>query len=459
MPDSPLEVPKDDPAWSVPGRSLVYFAPNTRGLPAAPQVTPNSGSIFPWEVRNQLFRLTAPVADSVGLCSPAYLLALATEDAGGEGAPDYMAARERCLMARAHAETVCWGSGAPMTVAPADGDTVTRALNTIFDNWLPPFDQVLDTDVVIGTTGLMRSQFFEPDRLAATTYESADRHGPDPATQPQQDGIPDYNVEPNVDAFRPLYDTVPVPGFAKLVHDGAAPIEAGRDPCHDGTYAKYSGDIGISAAACARDFIGDYFEGGTDGAGAVRAAIERYGSAMYEPDIVLSPEVTTWYELYRFERERIGMHETDAGNSRIDQFSDANVARYGLASPDEDYVKQEPDEYLNLSGNGMLLNPGYERRRLRSAMLNCRNVVTSEPDAGGSYVVDPKDVRIVDLYLPEPPGIYCDPGGAGGPGDVGGPNNIGCLFESAVETRLYVELIDDVTERPEHRRFVAELVR
>ncbi len=63
--DSPLGVPKDDPAWSVPGRSVAYFAPNfaAQDVPEAPQVVPNGASIFPWDVRNQLFRLVSPVAD------------------------------------------------------------------------------------------------------------------------------------------------------------------------------------------------------------------------------------------------------------------------------------------------------------------------------------------------------------------------------------------------------------
>ncbi len=216
--DSPLLVPKDDPAWSVPGRSLAYFAPNfaARGAPETPQVTPNTASIFPWSLRNQLFRLTSPTANSAGLCSADYLLALASEDASGDGAPDYLAARDRCLMARAHAETVCWGPGAPMVIAPADGDMVTRALNIIFDNWLQPFEQALTTDLVIGATGLFRTQYFEPDALATTTYESADRHGPDPDTQPQQDGKPDYDEIFAEEGYPGAYDTVPMPETTPL---------------------------------------------------------------------------------------------------------------------------------------------------------------------------------------------------------------------------------------------------
>ena len=157
--------------------------------------------------------------------------------------------------------------------------------------------------------------------------------------------------------------------------------------------------------------------------------------------------MTTWYEMYRLEKELFAALDTDDENSRIVQYSDENTARYGLPSPAEKYVKQRADEYLTCPGNGGLLNPGYERRRLRSAMVNCQATVAREPDAAGSYVVDPDDMRIMDVYLPEPPGIFC------GPGDVG------CELKDAIETRLYVELIEDVTERPDHRRYVAELIR
>lgn len=446
MADSPLRAPKEDPGYSVPGRSLVYFAPNfaARGLDEAPQTTPNAASIFPWDVRNQIFRVTGPIADTAELCSPDHLLTLVSENAGTEGAPDYMVARDRCLMARAHGEMICWGPRQALTVAPVDGDVVARALNIVFDNWLPPFRQALTADLPVDGTGLMRTEFFEPDRLATTTFESADRHGPDPEIDLQQDGVPDYNVPPNTDSFRALYDTVPMPGHTSLdpVHSGGI----GYDPCHDGTYAKYAG--GGAGAACSLDFVGNYYEGGADGAGAVRAELEHYWSTMYgvDPD-TLPGHVTAWYELYQLEKDLFSALDTDDTNSRIVQYSDQNTARYGLSSPDEKYVKHGPDEYLNVSGNGTLLNAGYERRRLRSAMVDCAATVAPGPDEAGRYAVDLDDVRIIDVYLPAPPGIFC------GPGDVG------CGLSSAIETRLYVELVDDRTELPEHRRYVARLVR
>jgi Flp pilus assembly protein TadG len=442
----PLATPRDDPGWSVPGRSLMTFAPNfrARGLAGAPQMTPNVASAFPWELRNQLFSLTTPLADSAGLCSPQQLLALATEDVGT--GTDYLAARERCLMARAHAETVCWGPGAPLTIAPADGDTVARALNTAFDNWPPPFDQALAADIPVGGTGLTLAQFFEPDRLATTAYESADRHGPDPATQPQQDGIPDYPgaADPPVGP----YDTVPLPGLAPLANVHGSGV--GYDPCHDGTLARYAGAAasGPAGAACTLDFVGDYYEGGSVGAAAVRDRLERYWSTMYRLDRGTLPgDVTTWYELYRVEKDLLAALDTDDANSQIVEYSPANAARLNLASTTEKYVKHGPREYTTATGSDALLNPGYERRRLRSAMVNCRATVDAGADGAGRYRVRPKDLRIMDVYLPAPPGIFC------------GEGMVGCPLDSAVETRLFLELVDDVTERPELRRYVAQLVR
>ena len=452
-PDSPLAVPKHDPAWSVRGRSLMTFAPNfaARGLSEAPQTTPNTASLYPWDVKNQLFRLADPVGDSARLCTPEYLLALATEDAGSETAPDYLAARDRCLMARAHPETVCWGPQAPLTIAPADGDTVVRALNTAFDNWLAPFDQALLADLPVGATGLTRAQFFEPDRLATTTYESADRHGEDPATDPQQDGVPDYEEIVAEEGPPGAYATVPVPDFTPLSDVHGPGI--GYDPCHDGTQARYGGTPSASPA-CALDFAGDYHEGGSAGAGEVRSRLEHYWSNMYDEVTAdglargaLPGGVTTWYELYRVEKSRLAGLDTDADNSRIEEYSDLNAATLGLDSTTAKYVKHEPDEYMTATGSDALLNPGYERRRLRSAMVNCAATVAEGPDASGSYPVDADHLWIMDVYLPAPPGIFC------------GPGTVGCALETAVETRLFVELVDDVTERSDHRRYVARLVR
>ena len=440
--DNPLETPKDDPAWSVPGRSLMTFAPFFGDLAEAPQTTQNTASAFPWDVHNQLFRLAGPVADSAGLCTPDYLLTLAGEDAGSETAPDYMAARDRCLMARAHAETVCWGPGAPLTIAPVDGDTVARALNTAFDNWLPPFRQGLAADVPVGATGLTRAQFFEPDGLATMPYEMADRHGPDPVTQPQQDTIPDW-PDPAGPPVGP-YETVPLPEFAPLQNVHGPGI--GYDPCHDGTLARYAGGS-AAGPACMIDFAGDYHEGGSDGAGAVRAALEHYWSAMYGPGAGPLPGgVTTWYELYRHEKSRQETLDTDAANSQIVEWSPKNAARYGHSPTTDPYVKHEPDEYTTATGNA-LLNPGYERRRLRSAMVNCRDTVAAGADGEGRYPVHPDNLRILDVYLPQPPGIFC------------GEGEVGCTLDDAIETRLFVELVDDVTERSDHRRWVARLVR
>ena len=444
---SPLDVPKDDPGYSVPGRSLAYFAPNYSGLGVAEAPVANGtmhGSLYPWNVTNELFRLTNPVADPAGICSMDYLLGLADEDLADEDSADYMEARDRCLMARARNETVCWGPGSEFSIAPADGDMISRSLNTIFDNWLPPFREAITSNIPVGSTGVTRAQFYEPDKLATTFYESADRFGPDPLTQPKQDGLPDYDVPPNSDEFSDFYDTVPMQGMSMLLNVHAP--GGGYDICHENTYRKYALDDPTDA--CTNDFIGDYYEGGTTNASFTRSRLRDYWQNMYFPNPISLPEhVTTWYEMYQLERDNFDALATFGLNSRIMQYSDENTAILGLPSNATKFVKKAPVEYTSLSGSAGLLNPGYERRRIRSAFVNCSAATAAGRNESGFYEVAPEDIRVMDVYLPQPPGHFC------------GDNEIGCELEASIETRLYVELIEDVTDDAYTHRFVAQLVR
>ncbi len=444
---SPLDTPSDDPDYSVPGRSLMYFAPNYSGLGLGESPVIDGtlhGSLYPWTVQNELFRLTNPVADPGGVCSKEYLLGLAGEDVTDETSAGYMEARDRCLMARARNETVCWGPGSELSIAPADGDMVSRALNTVFDNWLPPFREAITNNVPIGATGITRAQFYEPDKLATTFYESADRFGPDPATEPKQDGIPDYNVAPYSDAFSYYYDTVPMPGMTMLFRVYGLGI--GHDICHENTYRKYA--VSNPAGACTNDFVGDYYKGGSVNASTTLSRLRSYWQYMYYPNPTPLPaDVNTWYDMYKLERAQYGSLHTYGNNSRILQYSDANTLMLHLPSNDTKYVKQGPDEYTALSGAPGLLNPGYERRRVRSAFVNCSSVTSAGRNQSGSYDVAPSDIRIMDVYLPSPPGHFC------------GYNQLGCDLEASIETRLYVELIQDVTDDAYTQRFVAQLVR
>lgn len=444
---SPLDVPEDDLGYSIPGRSLMYFAPNYSGLGLAEAPVTNGathGSLYPWNVTNELFRLTNPVADPSGICSMDYLLGLADEDITDEDSAGYMEARDRCLMARARNETVCWGPGSELSIAPAGGDMISRSLNTIFDNWLPPFKEAITNNVPVGATGVTRAQFYEPDKLGTTFYESADRFGPDPMTDPKQDGLPDYNVSPYSDTFSYFYDTVPMPGMSMLLRVYA--LGVGHDICHENTYRKYALDN--ATGSCANDFIGDYYEGGTTNASTTLSRLRSYWQNMYYPNTIPLPaNVTTWYELYQFERDNIGALTTFGNNSRILQYSDDNRTILDLPSNATKFVKKGPVEYTSLSGSIGLLNPGYERRRIRSAFVNCRATTEAGANDAGSYEVAPEDLRVMDVYLPQPPGHFC------------GYNEIGCELEDSIETRLYVELIEDVTDDVVTQRFVAQLVR
>lgn len=251
-----LEVEKTDPNYSVPGRSLVYFAPNfaQAGVPSDRiiQNGENHGSLFPWNENHQLFQIDGADADPAGLCSGDFLRNLAGQVVSGDASSqEYLDARDRCLMARATAPAVCWSDDDPLAIRPASGDTVVRSVNTIFDIWNEPFDTILaDASSVdpTGTAPITAADFFEPDRLAISTYETADRFGVDDTgvhacslateadgvtlkTDPVtgfaivaddrlvQDGIPDYNQAwpcdvPELDPSQPNFGLAPEPGEA-----------------------------------------------------------------------------------------------------------------------------------------------------------------------------------------------------------------------------------------------------
>lgn len=279
---------------TVPGRSLMYFAPNLQqsGVPSDQIVTngEDHGSLFPWNINHQLFQIDGANTDPGLLCSGDFLRNLAgTVIAGGASTQEYLDARDRCLMARAAAPEVCWSDDDPLAIRPASGDTVLRSVNTIFDIWNEPFDSIIEAGSSVTPTGaspVTAAQFFEPDRLAITTYETADRFGvPDPANprgqcnhtpNPDfdsnlptsasnlefinlpddrlvQDGIPDYNLpwpcdDPNTaidetdpvnaspDSFQPAYDTIPQPGWTYLA--GTRGEGVGYDFCHDKTLGR-----------------------------------------------------------------------------------------------------------------------------------------------------------------------------------------------------------------------------
>ncbi len=450
---SPLDVPKTDASYSVPGRSLMYFAPNFEGVGLGEVPISNGtshGSLYPWNENHQLFRLTNPVADPGGVCSLDFLLALASEDASSESGSDYLTARDRCLMARARSETVCWGPGAELSITPAPGPMVSRALNTVFDVWLPPFDDAVTNNVPVSGSGLTRAQFYEPDSLATTPYETADRFGA--TINDPQDGTPDYGTDANGNPISDIleidYDTVPAPGhaFRPSIYNAAG---TGFDPCHGNTYTKYA--VGASTGSCGEDFIGDYHPNGGPNASAVRGRLQAYWQNMYglgrrSPNAQLPADVTTWYELYKHEKAQFGSVTTNGALSQVGRWSAEAQATYGIGETDA-FVKHGPADFFALSGASALLNPGYERRRLRSAMVNCTATIANGTNDSGTYDVAPEDIRVMDVYLPLPPGLFC------------GPNEVGCEIADSVETRQFVELVEDKTDEAFLQRFTAQLVR
>ncbi|MFK7944626.1 MAG: hypothetical protein AB8B85_17190, partial [Paracoccaceae bacterium] len=193
--------------------------------------------------------------------------------------------------------------------------------------------------------------------------------------------------------------------------------------------------------------------------------------------------VDTWYEVYLVERFGLGnaalftdtdgslptrgyiADPTDNTNWILDTsvpaaqqtggaWSSEYVTRYGLSNPADDYVKQTPDDYFGLSPDNTLYSPARERRRLRAAMVNCGASVGAGASGTNSneYEVNFEDVRVLDVYLPQPAGYHCGSDTSGSPIPT-------CDVEDSKDTVLHMEIIRDVTDEATTKQFVAKLVR
>lgn len=597
--NNPLLLDQDDIGYSVPGRSLMYFAANPDNVGVPPdgivENGENHGSLFPWDIHHQLFQIDSPVADPAGICTGDFLRNLAGEVVSGDASTqEYIEARDRCIMARANAPQMCWSDANPLTIRPANGDTVLRSINTIFDIWLAPFDTMIANATIIGTVTLddgtthtvTAADFFAPDILATTTYETADRFGIDDEgdTDAQcefpeegsgiwrdcdylselvQDGIPDYNLpwphddpttddgDPNtneddeshpdnvlIDGIESAYDTIPKPGWTYSANFRGEAI--GYDNCHETTLgrqdnaaqdraaclldaqnedhsekelaeaeeqceAEYSlaasyascaianPDRVLDACGCTQDFVGDHHLGGSPLNMFPRTQGHR--NSMYDfgdanPNVsfpITFAGPNSWYEYYQLERAAQSSISTRGGLSRVvrwngvdtDTVQDA-VADYGLPEADETdmddpdghtavregYIKHYPDDFLALTGNQpsalmadpttVFMAPDRERRRLQSAMVNCGIVTgqlqdddgsTRSPNADGTYDVTLDDMYVMDAYIPNPAGMFC------GHGDAS------CDVVDSVETTMFIELIEDITEDATADQFIVRLVR
>lgn len=447
---------------NLPGRSLMTFAPNFDRAPysgdevAVADGTAH-GSVFDWDVTNQVMRLTDPVADPGGVCGLTYLLDVNGNPVASEGAPDYLTFRDTCLMARARSETVCFDD--TIKFKPAPGPMLSRATNTIFDRWAEPFRTIIQNDVTIPNTGLTRAQFFEPDSMVASPFESADRHGEvcpaDTETGfSEQDGTYDYNQDSpprcnHSDPFQAAYETVPLPGqtYLRLVYT----LHVGKDFCHQNTLRNKMGDS--SVAGCAYDYIGDYHDGvGGTIAAQQRAWMTHYWNRMYRSDSAAPPLQPTgansWYQVYQVEKANQAILDPWDALSGISMYSTENAERLGIptdeASRQQKFVKFNPAEYLAATGFTSVFSTAYERRRIRSAMVNCQAAVNSA--APGDADFEAPVEQIVDWYIPEAASIYC------------GPGLPECDLDGSVESRMFVELID-TADQAYMQRFTVHLVR
>ena len=491
-------------AENLEGRSLMFFAPNFDGSPSRGPVTNgrSHGSLYPWSVENQLVTVSDPVRDSTQACSLDYLqsyFAYAGENASSEDAVDYLEVRNRCLMARAEVEAVCYPDNR-LGIRPASGPSVAAAVNTAFDIYNEPMDRVIAADEVVPATGLKLSELFEPDAVVTHPFErmvdldaDGDIDNDDYATFGHLTNSPE-----TANAFTLInyqYVANPAPYMQHLPN--AMVAFGGVHPCHEGTYEREIG--GDGSGACAIDFVGDDSFGPAIGnLNAVANYYETATTRSIRRDVGSGP----WYDVYRFEREQLaagsgllGMGATDQSHAdgaaeggpegppadgrrgdnifdEVDPATAANDVNRLKVSPldptgSHDYPKWGPDQthpmqsFAARTGRTRLVNPGLERRVLRAAFLNCRAATRSAPDDRGIYQAEV--AAIVDVFLNRPAGIYCGTDANPRPLDKDDPTQFpvslqSCHPTASVETQLFVETIGLSPTDP-IERYTAELVR
>ncbi|MEM0988103.1 MAG: Tad domain-containing protein [Pseudomonadota bacterium] len=566
VPYSPFDQSPDSALYSFVGRSLMHFAPNySDPTNRQPATTGNEGfieSIYPWDVNNQLFNLVDPLSDRSGVCD--------SSNVPIEAGEDYIVARDRCLMARAQQDQVCWSERDPLRILPAHGPNVSKAVNTIFDMWMEPFTSAIENSGAVPDTGMSYHQFFEPDAVATTLYETADRY-----TEPtvdasgnvisggpgtMQDGDPDHELDALGTAILGNFANATAPRVDIVQLSKIGRVTGMVDRCHQETYevnghiengvdldAIYAKADALAAdptaepltsfeqsvidnatGACTNDFIGDYFSQVGQDTSYNRSQMEDYwsiynvgyvftGSAAQQnvgscgtvlEDLfdglsdfckyaILDPGIETFYELYQRERELTlsniaeidGSLQLIPSSTPLIQTNDAlssvtgpvsengglwcndeascdvnRVTAYGLSAPGDDFIKHMPEDFFEMSSSdiGTMFQSGVERRRIRAAMVNCQATVANGTDDDGFYSVAEEDLRLVDVYIPQPAKHACGLSSETDPTSGALLPMLDrvqrCDVDSSTETQLFIETIEDVTDTVT-QTFTAHLVR
>lgn len=421
----------------IQGRTIRYFAPNFERVGQIGQeVVPGYsqgviGSPWDYDARNQLHLMVDPISDPGGFCGTQFVLGFtgSGDDDADAFSVDYIEARDRCLLARARAERVCFEE--TIGIRPAPGQLVVEGVNTAFDIWLPPMDELLlseNANRSVPNTGLTLANYFEPDKSVLSRYWTVDDNG----------GI--YSNNPT------NYETIPAPDWTNRV---AFP---GRfDRCHLGSASTA---VGVpSGAACTLPLVSNTssFSSGSRGqGGAYTNAVFSDGPGDPKPASLTG--FSTWYELYQIER----------GNNLVPSEVTINSASLQGQTPARtsdrpDYRYGAPDTYT--TSVGALIAPDHERRKIRAAMVNCQAMYTEndnhfidDPDPtdeidGTIEYWDTPVLAILDIHLPEPAGMHC------------GVGVDSCTADESLETSMMIELIEDVTDEAFTQRFAVSLVR
>ncbi len=413
---------------TVPGRTVRYFAPNfERALVDAQQVTGGSfsqgviGSLWDYDERNQIHLLSDPIADPAGICGLDFVLGFTRsgDDETDLDTLEYLEARDRCLLARARSETLCFEN--TIGVRPAPGPLLLEGVNVAFDIWLPPMDEMLNVGIgdqtVPNTGGLELAWFFEPDQNVYTRWMTVTDSG---------GAYRQWQVE---------YDTIPGPGYTLRTDIASRQRYAS---CHLSSYEVAAGGTApASNPACSLPLVSD---------AASMTTLERnqYLQAMYrdhpyDPIPSVPADVDTWYEFYQHERDA-PLVDPNATTSQVTPYK-GSTANAG-------YEAGNPDNYLAVVATP--LAPGYERRKIRSAMVNCGEMYALDDRSelgDGLEFWRTEIMAVLDIHLPEPATMYC------------GSGVLDCTVDQSLETMMMIEYVEDVTDEAFMQRSIAMLIR
>lgn len=465
------------------GRMAMYFAANPATPSTTGYTTPTdgvtNGSLYPWTVKNQLFVVSG---DDIGTGAECVSASDSFDLTGGDSAT---LTDLRCNLASSTTKPVTYEDG-QVTISPLAGAEALRGLGVIFDTYLPPFDAVAADTTPIGSLAL--NSFFEPDPLQTRNYQPARRSYSDPSHPELIDGRiwydssstpvasdltamshADYAAGPvyysddaahGIDFSDPKYRAAPRPEYTP----GLDRKLFGKDPCFNNLHGHFG--YGTGALPCVTDdanpFTGSYTPAAFGLVGQALAHWSTYYDGL-SPGYAGIPlpagnTLSTWYEIYDYERRNLAAFETAAGPdrhhpnhfmNRPDEYATAGFDWSNFWAYDHDSnptndaadtVSSRPEEYFALSGTSSLVNPDADRRKMNAVLVNCAEAVAGDTS---STSFEAEVAGMVEIFLTREPVQFC------GNTRPDGTSEFTCAVDDQVETQIFVEFVRDISNTGE----------